>query len=237
MAELSSIAAAVKRRSGRIPSYRVREGARPTLPRAERRQVDPPNKLYDIEVVEEADEKVKIHYLGYSDKYDEWIQRRDVVYRPPSREADCEEETLSPLRLLTCAIKQKLWPSKVEDPEVKVYIPFTTEAFQKLAANAELVGVVRGQERYTIDRYSALTDVLGEQWFIRIVNIHGDFAYTILETIYFHLFRPKPMLDYAVDVTEEGSTKFTPAYIEHSLSLCFHFVRGDGNRHKLKDFL
>ena len=42
-------------------------------------------KLYDIEVVEEdlENDKVKIHYVGYSDKYDEWRCSDEIVIRPP----------------------------------------------------------------------------------------------------------------------------------------------------------
>ena len=40
-----------------------------TLPR---RTVDKQNKLCDFEVVEEAGAQVKIHYIGYRRKYDEW---------------------------------------------------------------------------------------------------------------------------------------------------------------------
>ena len=32
----------------------------------------PTKQIYEIEVVETEKEQVKIHYVGYSDKYDEW---------------------------------------------------------------------------------------------------------------------------------------------------------------------
>ena len=37
-----------------------------------------PDKLYAIEVVEEEN-RVKVHYTGYSAKYDEWRNREDIV--------------------------------------------------------------------------------------------------------------------------------------------------------------
>ena len=41
------------------------------LPRRARVSVDS-KKLYPVSVIEEEDDRVKIHYEGYSDEYDEW---------------------------------------------------------------------------------------------------------------------------------------------------------------------
>ncbi len=67
-----------------------------------------------------------------------------------------------------------------------------------------------------------------------VANVHVDCSYAMLETIDFHLFRSRPLKDYAIEVCEDGSMKFTPAYIEQYCSLCFKFVRGDGNKYKLR---
>ena len=221
--ELTSIAAAVKSRTDRTPPLRARAGTalESSLPQAGRRRVKHANNLYDVEVVEEHDDRVKIHYTGYTDRFDQWISRSDVVYRPPCTPMDCEEN--SPLYLLACNIKQKLWPSKTEDPLVKVYMPFSEEAFRALATQGKVAGVIRGCKHYRIESYGALSEFLGDQWFIRVANIHGDFSYVILETIDFHFFRSRPLKDYAIDFCEDGSLRFTPAYIEqgHSLfSIC-----------------
>lgn len=47
----------------------------PILPRA--RRVN--DKLYPIEVVEEKEDRVKIHFTGYDTKYDEWRSKTDIV--------------------------------------------------------------------------------------------------------------------------------------------------------------
>ena len=41
------------------------------------------NKLYPISVVEEDGSRVKIHYVGYSDGYDEWREVGDIVSLSP----------------------------------------------------------------------------------------------------------------------------------------------------------
>ena len=35
--------------------------------------------LYPIEILEEESNKFKIHYIGYSSKYDEWKDKDDVI--------------------------------------------------------------------------------------------------------------------------------------------------------------
>lgn len=61
--------------------------------------------------------------------------------------------------------------------------------------------------------------------------------FMILENVSFHLFRSRPIKDFAIEVDEDGSLKLSPAYIQQGHSVCFKFVRGDGNKYKLKDFL
>ena len=38
--------------------------------------------MYEIKLVETEKERVKIHYVGYSDKYDEWKLKSEIVYQP-----------------------------------------------------------------------------------------------------------------------------------------------------------
>ena len=48
-----------------------------TLPRE--KQHSTAKKLYSIEVVATRNTKVRIHYIGYSDQYDEWREANDLV--------------------------------------------------------------------------------------------------------------------------------------------------------------
>ena len=40
------------------------------------------NRLYDIEVLEEEEYRIKIHYIGYGSRYDEWIRKSELCYKP-----------------------------------------------------------------------------------------------------------------------------------------------------------
>ena len=42
----------------------------------------PTKHMYEMELVETEKERVKIHYVGDSDKYDEWKLKSETVYQP-----------------------------------------------------------------------------------------------------------------------------------------------------------
>ena len=95
----------------------------------------------------------------------------------------------------------------------------------------------RGQHKYTISKYSDLDELLGDHWYIRVVNINGDFSYAILATIRFYLTQPRPLLDFTFKQSSTGELELVPAYTEQQQAIVFTFVRGDGNKNKLKEFL
>ena len=193
------------------------------------------NKLYDIEVVEENGSQVKVHYCGYGPEYDEWKPRSEVVYTKPSFSPSNQQ--YSPITDLACAIKKHLQPSRSEDPEVRIQVPCDDESFQALREVGVIRSEGRGAEKYGINDYHDLDEILGENWYLRIVNSAGDFSYAILATISFHLSKARPILEYEVVKKTDNTLDFLPTYIEQSNSLVFKFVRGDGNKKKLMDFI
>ena len=82
------------------------------LPRAARVKIKPapPDHLYPLSVVEEDDERelVKVHYEGFSSKYDEWRAKNDIVDLQPASDddaasqddGDSAEDTSSDTRLI-----------------------------------------------------------------------------------------------------------------------------------------
>ena len=84
------------------------------------------NYLYDIEVVEEEQYHVKIHYIGYGSNSDEWICKSDIQYKPTVADsfvAETPDEVTQAFSTLASSIKQKLVPSKrFEDPAVRIHL-------------------------------------------------------------------------------------------------------------------
>ena len=48
----------------------------------------PTKHMYEMELVETEKERVKIHYVGYSDKYDESKLKSEIVYQPLPADQD-----------------------------------------------------------------------------------------------------------------------------------------------------
>ena len=72
---------------------------------------------------------------------------------------------------------------------------------------------------------------------MRIENLLGDFSYVILETVSFYFSRSRPIMEYQVEKGDDGMLKFIPVCIQQSNSVVFTFVRGDGYRRELLEFL
>ena len=98
MAEGLSCITTVKNRT-RQPSVRAQEAQSQSREIHLGRIRENPDRLYTIEIVEEEDYRVKIHYVGYSSRY-EWIRQSSIVLRAP-KPMETEPE-LSLLHTLGC---------------------------------------------------------------------------------------------------------------------------------------
>ena len=233
---------AVKNRRTRVPSTaNLRLQGEVLSPvRLPRKQATNAKKLYEVEVVEEKGALVKVHYTGYSSHFDEWKPKEEVVLNKPNFQKSTEQEW-SAVTELACSIKKRLLPSRSEDPEVRIQIPCDGATFRLLQSKGVAVGaearVGSSQEKYTISSYSDYDELLGQRWHIRVVNPVGDFSYVILKTVCFYLTKGRPILDYEVSQNEDGTLDLEPTYIEQLHSLIFTFVRGDGNKKDLLNFI
>ena len=133
---LSTLAQEAATQLSNFRCYRVREN---------------PDRLYTIEVVEEDENHVKVHYTGYSSRHDEWIRRSDIVFQAPKPAA--QEEEFSLMSILACNIKKQLAPSTKEvDSAVRIQLPFYRTVFQLLIEKGKPLGKSQGHERYGIQQ-------------------------------------------------------------------------------------
>ena len=231
MAALSCMDAVKSRQRSTVTTVEV---SPPSLPR--RRATSSLKNLYDIEIVDEDEEneKVRIHYVGYSSEYDEWRKRSEIVVRPPhvTRVPSRVDSVNFSFSNLLCAIKKRLTPSR-EDPAIRIQLPFEEADCETLTQKGTKC---EHSNQYKIDSYSELDSVLGEDWHYRVVNTRGDFTFAVLETVRFHVYRPKPILEY-VPKLQDNKLQYIPAYTHQETQLVFTFVRREGNRRKLIDFL
>ena len=94
-----------------------------------------------------------------------------------------------------------------------------------------------GVPTYTINHYNDLDELLGNQWHMRVLNINGDFSYASLGAVSFHLTRGRPLSEYEVVRNEDGTYKFQEVFLEQDSYLVFNFVRGDGTKSDLNNYI
>ena len=211
MAALSSIDAVKNRQRNTVTTLEV---SPPSLPRR-RATSSLKRNLYDIEIVDEDEEsdRVRIHYVGYSSEYDEWRNRSEIVVRPPQTVIPPRVDPVSfSFSNLLSAIKKQLKPSR-EDPAIRIQLPFEEEDCEFLIQKGTKC---ENSNQFKINSYSEL-GVLGEDWHYRVVNTRGDFSFIVLETVRFHVYRPKPILEYVPKLKDSK----LPAYTHQQTQLFF----------------
>lgn len=189
------------------------------LPRASRIQPDK-DRLYDVTVLEEDGDKVKIHYNGYGEEFDEWRQRneiQDLTTQTPM-------EMYRPFELhreLAMQIKLSLNSKNRRDPDVRIEVPFDKMLFEGgLKQSGHYLGRSHGHDVYGIDKYSDLSHLMGAtDWYIRGLNERLNFCYANKNTVQYYLHRRQPIEHF----TPTGKQVLDMKYI-----LVFKFVRMDG---------
>ena len=76
------------------------------------------NKLYDIEIVDEDGPNVKVHYVGYDEKYDEWKPRSQILMKKP------EDDRTDYSPFIVSCIKKKLKAIRTDDPAIRIQVGF-----------------------------------------------------------------------------------------------------------------
>ena len=160
-------------------------------------------------------------FSRYSADYDEWKMRDEVIV---SASPTLDRPDFHPITELACLIKKRLLLSRHQESAVSVLVPSTKDGFAE-------------QGQFAISGYSDLNDLFGEGWHYRITNRIGDFSYVIPATVAFWETRPHPLKEYRAVKNRDGSITFEPLFIEQSRNIVFKFVRGDGNKAKLLEFI
>ena len=180
------------------------------------------DKLYPVEIVDRADDgRVKVHYIGFSDRYDEWKDNDDIV--PNEAAGEQRVPVYKPFDLhceLAYQIKVSLDSRNHRDPDVRIDLPFDSVIFNGgLEERGRYLHTIRNHDVYTIDKYSDLASFLGFNWHIRGLNDRLDFCYVNLDLVQFYLHKRKSIVDFC----DKGKSIFDGGDL-----LVFRFVRMDG---------
>ena len=199
---------------------------------------------YRLEIIEDAEnlDRVKVRYIGYSSKYNEWRTRNEIVELSENDTDDDDDEqpsmasssrgssttvTAAPpyslVLLVAQTIKDLLISSRRGNPMCSFVMPFDKVVFDSLAIR----GVPAQRRRvhrqiYTIPRLSRFDELFGERWYIRGLNVAGDFYYVIPGSVEFYLKQWKGRADYQV---QADGTLLKNIYGQ-CYQLAFPFIRG-----------
>ena len=192
--------------------------------------------IFSLQIVDrdKIQNKVKIHFIGYSSDFDEWRDGDDLVDSEKSSlgrfiprftpsEDSLSDRASALFSRLSREIKFSLFSTKRESLEVRIEMQIDMDIYYTHLQNIGFVKKSRGREVHCVDNNSQLCDLLGSKWFERIQNVNGDFCYVIPGTVTFWLHEKKPVKEfvYVGDTLVESHT-------ESDLQVIFTFVRGDG---------
>lgn len=163
---------------------------------------------------------VRIHYVGYSSKYDEWRAVDDLVNVGTSSYV----EEYSFYGDLALRLKSSLVSQRRSNPSVRIEMAFDKRTFDEgLKAIGHFKNRKRGIDHYAIRNYSDLDSLFGRNWHYRGLNQLGDFCYVICETVDYYLYKKRPLIQY---VEQQGAP--TKVSVPRGYALVFKFIRGDG---------
>ena len=139
--------------------------------------------LYPVALLPErsTDNRLLIHYIGYSSDYDEWREPEDLV----QLQSPCltsEEHGFH--QDLALKIKSLLVGHRKSNPVSRIEMTFDKVTFDEgLRTKGHASKSVRGTQHYKISSYNDLDGLLGHNWHYRGLNDVGDFCYVVLETV------------------------------------------------------
>lgn len=150
--------------------------------------------LYPVTITQSTSNRVKIHYIGYSSRYDEWRTISDLIHLESPVYIS---EDYGFTQDLALKIKSSLSSQRKANPAVRIEMMYDKRTFDEgLRMKGKFKQQIRGVEHYTIDAYSDLDSLLGCNWHYRGLNSAGDFCYVLPGTVDFYLCRRRPLIHY-----------------------------------------
>ena len=180
--------------------------------------------------VDKVGKRIKIHYVGYSECYDEWrayepedknlFYWMELLLIPSSSSLDDRMELIH--GELYREIKRKLYSGRKDDPSTRVEIRIDQDVLNGGLALTGKAKTERGKVVYRIASNQALHHLLALKWDERIFNENGDIAFIIEGTVRFWLARRNPIQEF-----KAIGGKYIKSEKEDNFYLAFTFVGGD----------
>lgn len=179
-------------------------------------------------IQEDGSIEVLVHYQGWPRTYDEWRKKEDIVDITPNF---VESNAYTLLKTsITVQVKEALNGGRLLNPEVTLRFQVQQDTFELLKKdlNPE-VSSENGCMKYRLRTLTQADELFGKNWWLRILNVHGDCCYISAPTFHFWIFERTPLVEY----TLSGSSKL----IYRGTLLCIRFVRECKSKKEMPNFM
>ena len=159
-------------------------------------------KIMKIMKEDHENKRVKLHYVGYSNKCDVWISSDTVCPIVKSKKLSTvsqksyEDRLNSFLDKCRNEIKKHLQIHRVVDPDERVEVSGDADLFQEFFSSCAMK-VNHGRTYHYPNNYRDLDHLLGAHWDKRIVNKAGDYAYIVPGQLSIYVSRKKDIVEYS----------------------------------------
>lgn len=164
--------------------------------------------LFPVEIVDKEPTKcrVKVHYIGYGVKYDEWKDENELEvpdeHAPTTKETVLTRSSIEHYCLfkdLGIKIKRALSCKRNTSPKARIVMSFDILLFNRgllpIAVPSRKVGGIQ-HYIYTIRNFSDLNSLLDCNWHFRGLNSNGDYGCVILKSVEFYIQKSRTILEY-----------------------------------------
>lgn len=188
----------------------------------------PKEKLWKVRVIDEkvSDDKkiVKVHYINWPSKYDEWIEASDIVEK--TAEIETEDAFSLFVHTIKVRIKEELHCRRQSDQNIQIIVPVQKSTFDKFKKHGVVSSKSHTRTVFKIENEASLDPILGKLWNRRIVNKHQDFAFVHIPTLRFWLREKRPLYEYNMYGKKQT--------VHRGYACVLTFVKGVGNKYALQ---
>ena len=158
-------------------------------------------KTLDTRVNKCGKEEFLVHYVGWPTSFNEWRLASEITDTSEHEESDAFQLLLSSLQI---QVKESLNLSRVKSSEITVKVPVQKETFLLLLSKLEVhsLRTVGARETFRLDR-SSLSGILGNDWWFRVCNEAGDFAYVDNSTLQLWLTERQCLQEFTRDLKKK----------------------------------
>ena len=155
----------------------------------------------EIKEIDTVSKKLKVHYIGYADKYDEWKDFDESSEFPvvklekvePADNQTVDERAALFSRRLYLEFKHRLQSTRKDDPEVRLKLPMVFDIFRHTFDRLGELAADSGKHSKLVKTNDDLVPVLGSRWYIRVKNVQGDSEAVVDSSVWFWLLARPPL--------------------------------------------